>query len=296
MLKDTQISEMYKEGHLVKDIAKKDGRSVGTIYRLLKNTNTKVKDHRSNADIDKIISLYEGGLSSRCVAKLTNTSSGHVRKIIKKHSVPREGYEAFGIKKEELDIAIDNYTGGEGARTASKNFNFSEKAVYNELKRRGEKVRGYSEANCLSNTSKRKRGLKGSLEVESGMIKFESFYELLFIVQSLKDTNIVKVERSKEIIPYMIDNKLRYYNPDFLLTYKNNETCTIEIKPKLRVEEEINVLKKDAAITALSCYKIVTEDDLILYNISTLNDYKIKVKEDIQRYIKRYKNKINNEL
>lgn len=297
MLADSEIVKYYTEGFKVKDISTMDGRTVSTIYRILKNY-IKIKDCRilDSEILNKAILLYKEGKSSREVAKELNISPSSVKRIAKKVGITRNGLEAFGIKVEDLEKAIEKYENGMGAERACADYNFSEKVLYSELKRRGMKVRGYSEANAISATNKQKRGLKGEVVLAKDCIKFESFYELLFIIQCLKDENITSISRYNGIVKY-VDNvgKIRHYNPDFIIKYGGKE-CIIEVKPISRIYEEDVKDKAKYAINFFKCYRIVTEDDLILYSAETLSKYNISTKEDLNKYINRYKNKIKNEL
>ena len=297
MLTDSEIVKYYTEGFDVKTIASTDGRSVSTIYRILKNY-IKIKDYRIlDSDIlNKVVLLYKEGKSSREVAKELNISPPSVKRIIKREGISRNRLEAFGIKSEDLEKAIEKYKNGMGAKKSCEDYNFSERVLYSELKKKGVKVRSYSEANALSATSKQKRGLKGEVVLVKDCIKFESFYELLFIIQCLKDENITNISRFRGAIEYVDNtNKVRYYNPDFIVEYGEKE-CVVEVKPVSRIYEEDVKIKAKYAKDFFKCYRIVTEDDLILYSTETLSKFHINTKEDLNKYINRYKNKIKNEL
>ena len=86
-----------------------------------------------------------------------------------------------------------------------------------------------------------------------------------------------------------------YYNPDFIVEYGEKE-CVVEVKPVSRIYEEDVKIKAKYAKNFFKCYHIVTEDDLILYSTETLSKFHINTKEDLNKYINRYKNKIKNEL
>lgn len=298
MLTDLEIIAMYNSNILPKDIAKTDGRSMATIYRILHKNDINVEDKRmiSKNIVEQIKHLYAKGFSSREVALLVGVSSGNIRKILKKENLNRNGIESFGIKEEDIKKAIDEYKEGVGAKTVVSKYNFSDRFLYDELRRRGEHIRTYSEASCLNITNKRKRGLQGSIVIKGICIKFDSFYELLFIINSAKNDKVMNITRSNDIIPYFDEHKKRHYNPDFVVTYEDGSECVIEVKPIERARDREVLLKQQVAFEKYNCYKIVTEDDLFLYSEDILNSYIINTKEDLSKYVKRYKKRIRNEL
>ena len=299
MLIDEDIIKMYKEGVLPRDISLIDGRTIGTIYRILHKNNVEVSDKRllSQHVSQEIINLYNSGFTSREVAKITNVSSGHIRTLLKNKNVVKNKYEVYNISEEDILSAIAEYNEGKGATSIVKKYNFSDVFLYSELKKRGYNIRTYSEANCLSNTNKRKRGLKGFIRVNNKDVKFESFYELLFIINCIKNNELNSFDRCADVIKYRDSkDKDRHYNPDFIVEDIYGNKCVIEVKPICRVNESDTLKKKEYAELKYDCYKIVTELDLILYEKSVFEKFSITTDEDLDKYIKRYKNKIKNGL
>lgn len=294
MLTDKEITEMYTSGVLPREIAVFDGRTIGTIYRILHKNSVQVFDDRciKNSTLEHIKQLYLEGFSSRQVSKITNVSSSQVRKILKKEGITRTGFDIYNIKEGDVEQAIIEYKSGVGAEKAVANYNFSSNFLYRELIKRGETIRSHSEASCLSNTNKSKRGLNGTILIKEEVLKFESFYELIFIIGADKDKNVNNISRCVDTIPYYDNEKKRHYNPDFKIEYIDGSSCIIEIKPISRVTEDEVVLKQSVAEQKYDCYKIYTEENLTLFSEEIFNNYDIDVKESLSKYIKKYIKKI----
>lgn len=120
---------------------------------------------------------------------------------------------------------------------------------------------------------------------ENGYVQFDSTYELAFIVRLENDINVIKYEREPNLdIFYNINGFIKTYIPDFLIYYSDNYSSRIlaEIKPLSRIDDEINILKKESAeeycknISDLN-YVIFTEVDIFNeeFSYNSFKEYNI---------------------
>lgn len=296
MLSSAEIVKLYENGVDTLKISALDGRSRSHIYRVLKG-GTNVKDRRvtSDEEVTKIIDLYTSGYTSREVAAAVGMIDSSVRRILKKEGVARSPLDIIGLSKDDRDAVVNLYLSGISAERVGKMFNASQSVVYGELKRRGVASRSYSEANAISITNKRKRGVRGYIKVGEDSIIFDSFYELCFIVGVLKKDHNAKIKRCKLAIPYSHNGKTRHYNPDFEVC-TGESTKVVEIKPNYKRYDEETLLKMGALRSGGFDGVLITESELTLPTKDVFNEFYIIFfkGENLDKYINRYKKTFGN--
>ncbi|QUL57045.1 TnsA endonuclease N-terminal domain-containing protein [Paenibacillus tritici] len=111
------------------------------------------------------------------------------------------------------------------------------------------------------------------------MIHCESGLERDYVRITDFDQNVVEIAYQPLFIPYRIKGKIRFYYPDFKVTFKDGRVLIVEIKPNSKVLKPEIQLK--ALVGRLYCkkkgwkYIIVTEKQLyenscLLFNIGFL--------------------------
>lgn len=99
-------------------------------------------------------------------------------------------------------------------------------------------------------------------------IRYESSYELVAMKLFEEMDHLKSYRRCNFYIEYMCNNIIKGYIPDFLLIYECGVKEIIEVKPKKRLNEDINKLKfkagKKYAKTNNLVFSIYTEKDLSL--------------------------------
>ncbi len=117
-------------------------------------------------------------------------------------------------------------------------------------------------------------------------VYFRSLLELSYM-KYLHDNNISYINGEILSIPYVINNKVRNYYPDFIIDNK-----IIEIKPYKLINSELNKCKFEAA---KKLYKdnfiVLTDRDIILLKFEDINTM---VNEGSVVFIERYKVKFEN--
>lgn len=127
--------------------------------------------------------------------------------------------------------------------------------------------------NTASNSSK-----KGEFYSEKNKchIKYDSTYEVQAYKLLEKRDDVISYGRCKFSIPYILEEKECNYMPDIIITFSNSDKKTIvEIKPKRRLKEQINIAKFKALRTYcilnnFNC-KVWTEQKLFKNNIEYRN-------------------------
>lgn len=99
---------------------------------------------------------------------------------------------------------------------------------------------------------------------------FQSSYELLAYIMLENDKDVIKYGRCKFSIPYILGGEAHIYIPDIMVEYIDISKSILEIKPEVKLDDEMNIAKFIAlekyCIENLLSYKIITEN--ILCNIA----------------------------
>lgn len=296
MLNSAEIVKLYENGVDTLKISALDGRSRSQIYRVLKGgTNVKDKRVTNDEEVTKIIDLYTSGHTSREVAAAVGMIDSSVRRILKREGVARTPLDIIGLTKDDRDAIVNLYLSGISAERVGEMFNVSQRVVYGELRRRGVASRSYSEANALSVTNKRKRGVRGCIKVGEDSIIFDSFYELCFIIGVLKKDTNTKIKRCKLAVPYSHNGKTRHYNPDFEVC-TGGKTKVVEIKSNHKRYDEETILKMEALKSGGFDGVLITESELTLPAKSVFNEFSIIFfkGENLDKYINKYKKTFGN--
>jgi len=110
---------------------------------------------------------------------------------------------------------------------------------------------------------KYKHGVFTSIKCNS--IHYRSSYELKALELLVENPNVKWIKYESIRIPYVYEYKRRYI-PDFLVEQYDNNNLIIEVKPKYRINEPINLLKFEAGIEYAKLnnmnYVVWTEEDL----------------------------------
>ena len=122
-----------------------------------------------------------------------------------------------------------------------------------------------------------------------GELVYLSSYELKFIEELDKDSDVILLENTKFSVSYVgVDKKYHEYFPDFTLSLLNfDKQIIVEIKPNCYLEDETVLLKRNSAIEYCKnnnlVYIFITEDELFCKDgtkLSTLIYNKINTKFD----------------
>lgn len=90
-----------------------------------------------------------------------------------------------------------------------------------------------------------------------------SWEEVVFkIIDDLCFLGLVQDVYSPMRIEYVLDDVIRHYYPDIELILYDNTVLTIEIKPKNRIYDIVNIAKFKAAIKYFKNFIILTEDEI----------------------------------
>jgi hypothetical protein len=121
--------------------------------------------------------------------------------------------------------------------------------------------------------SRYKTGFHFSLKCKNpnNIFQYRSGWELTFGISLDDDPNVIEYEYETLKIPYILNNrtgKIRWYIPDFIVTYKNGDKIICEVKNTSCVNN-IMVVKKAKAAELWAqkngyTYKILTGDVITL--------------------------------
>lgn len=90
------------------------------------------------------------------------------------------------------------------------------------------------------------------------------------------DSSVKRFGLSKERIPYIKKGETHIYIPDFDVEYKDGRKVVFEVKPEIRVQDEINQLKFAAAKKKLGKnFLVVTESYIKNHNDNLHNEVKV---------------------
>lgn len=130
----------------------------------------------------------------------------------------------------------------------------------------GKKWRPRRPADVVQSAVKEYLQSKGCIKTSFGELRYDSNYERDRIYQLQSDTNIVKLIRCKDFIPYQIDGVTKNYNPDFYIEYKNGKKVVEEVKPSKFVNMFNNRDKFSAAKNFYKdkgiIYKVILENKI----------------------------------
>ena len=127
---------MYKNGALLKDIAKEIGCSSETVARYLRNNNIKISNHKIQINNEKIIEYYSSCNSLRLTSEYFNISQGYIRTIIL-YSSEKVNLRSKNWNYENDSIIIQMYNNGLSAREIGDMFGFCHTAIFRHLQRLG---------------------------------------------------------------------------------------------------------------------------------------------------------------
>lgn len=83
VVSDLEIASQYLYGREpVREIAKKTGKSIGEIYRILRKQH--MEPNRRRSDQSAVIALADSGMPAKTIADFTGYTARHVRNLLKK--------------------------------------------------------------------------------------------------------------------------------------------------------------------------------------------------------------------
>jgi len=100
-----------------------------------------------------------------------------------------------------------------------------------------------------------------------GKLRFDSSWERDFIRFCMEQDDILEISRTGLLLEYEFENKLFFYNPDFLVNY-NNQLYMVEVKADWLVTDPRTVKKLEAGrqyveeTSELSKYILISKDEL----------------------------------
>lgn len=94
--------------------------------------------------------------------------------------------------------------------------------------------------------------------------------EVLTTLDILIKEKLIKKIFEPNRIKYSIDNVDRHYYPDIGIILSNSKEFILEIKPKSKLLENINIAKFNAARKTNINFKILTEDDIFSNNLKEI--------------------------
>jgi transposase len=227
-------------------------------------------DHKYSQDnVDKLCELYLKGFRTKELAIMFNITTRTVPVWLKSKGIkPLILSEIFGVtedlKKEVLRLYVDEKL---NCLQISKIINISARSILSWVK---DVRRSQSEIMSLvvaKNGSVNVKAKKGVLNTRFGSIYFNSSYEEDRLLQLELNKKVVMVKRCEDLIEYELEGKIKRYNPDLLVIYKNGKQVVEEIKPFVMINKINNRLKIDAAKKYYKCigikYKVITE--IVIY-------------------------------
>lgn len=113
-------------------------------------------------------------------------------------------------------------------------------------------------------------------------IELRSLLERRFAHILEESNNVISYQYETITIPYIYEEKLRKYTPDFVTVYSDRTIMVTEVKPKFFIGTEEVTVKKDAAVSFLKKhyplfnikYEIITEE--MIKEIEAMNGYSVK--------------------
>lgn len=125
--------------------------------------------------------------------------------------------------------------------------------------------------------------LSGTLKTKYGNLKFDSSYELCFLLWTEKQIDIKYIDRVNFWIPYLLNEKIKHYQPDFIITKYDNSKILIEIKSSKSPFYNKNIvsLKENAALSYIkenniNEYKLINEDHILSKEINFIRTCRIR--------------------
>ena len=164
----------------------------------------------------------------------------------------------------------------------------------------GVKKAFYDDPTIIDRCTKHNGYKSGTFYSEKNLknIFYQSSYELKALNIFENDTKIKFFDRCNFCIEYKIDDKVKLYKPDFILTYNDNHIEIIEVKANWEINEKAILLKKQAAEEYCKknnyIYKIITENELFLNNDILHHEIKIRKIENFKYTGKVYDIEVEN--
>lgn len=266
---DLAVEEYFNSKKSLESISIKYGINNGNLrnYIIRKGLKPKGKlDRHINPEKRvKAVKMYNKGMLVKDIAKEFGVCRETISIWVREAGVEtKTRAERLGITQNLRDKAIKMYTDkGMNCCDISKVIGVSNRSV---LKWVDKVKRSRSEIMCKVISEKGSvniKAKKGFVDTRFGRIYFNSSYERDRINQLEVDNNVSYFGRCTDIIKYRLEDKIRHYNPDFLVIYNGGKKVVEEVKPFVMINKLNNRIKmasakefyKDKGIV----YKVVTE-------------------------------------
>lgn len=264
----TAVHDYLNSKSSLTQMGEKYGMTGGNIRHWILKMGFKVRgQHEANFDSERIkecVDLYTKGESSLVLAKKYKVTRRTVAFWLNENGIkPKTFNQVLGVTDEIKKEARKLYKEGLTCFEISKIIGFSDRSISDWL---GGIKMTQSESACqrvAKNKGLNSNSVKGWMNTKFGNIFFSSSYERDRITQILNNNDVVFLGRCKDRIPYYYNEKLKHYNPDFYVEYKDGARIVEEIKPSGLIDYSSNPIKTDTAIDYYSnkniTFKVVTE-------------------------------------
>ena len=279
---ENKIIDLYTKNIDIETIKNEINVSKKDIYNTLTKFSVKRKTRNKISEKEKIniCNDFLAGLKIIDILKKYNIKKDcTVYTILKKNGIQIKKVPHNKIDENTKNKIIQEYIDGLNICEIHEKYGFGTTTVARWLKEKN-LTRTFSDAFSLSAIKGRKH-FKGtnlpwfSLKTNKWFVA-DSMWEALRMEQLDNNDDVIYWEKCTERIPYLDENgKSHYYIPDFKIIYKDSHIEIEEIKPKNLLENRLNKIKINTAISFFSekniIFKVVTEENLGLENIKNFN-------------------------
>jgi len=243
----------------------------GAVLKWVKRFKVKSKRrgqwHGREETNKKIVEAYLAGMRTKDIAKKYEVTGRTVYDLVTKAGYKAKKLnETLGITPELKAKVVKMYEDGMNASEIAKELKVvSCNSVLEWVKYIKKSASEIAAIRCQKKGSFIYKGNRSIAVTRFGDIKCDSNYERKRILQLCENDDVVDVKRCPYNIQYFFADKIKLYNPDFIITYTNDRIVVEEIKPNYKIEENVNQEKIKSALLFFN--RINIEFSVITENI-----------------------------